>query len=517
MKRNLVVISVIGILLVASGAGVALYFADHDDEDDLSDWDGTHIVDFDKFQYLGAGVSVNSPNSLSNVIYYPVERTYSDDENEDTKYKMVGITGSGQCEVIKFEDKDGKEIDQRANLIRFVSEKTYSIATFSTDSSEYRSPVPHDHFHSVILYSAGCFVDYLGDFEKAHGFMIDNKTGNMYSLKTVIERIQESYGFNCVTITIGGDLVYGHISDDTDLSSEQLLQFVFTERELQLVPIMDEQQMANFLNRDSTGSLHVRLDRFSNALSVEDINYESYPITSVTKFMKTDRSFSTMEAADPNHDENLYYEYQYAFNDIVYERAYSVENSTKTLVYTAYLNSEGTFVQTTAEKIGGTYFDLSTLGYTDSVGAVMESTWNGTAYQMKVAVAKYDADSPWTYTVDRVNVGVITSTNGQDVRQYIKNCAFNGTNVYCFDGSSLFDLDVDTLELTQINTPNEIRSISFDDDVRQVKITAVVISNMQSVEGYIDESKTGDEKLIFEPYVLRYNDREVISIAPINV
>ncbi len=514
MNAKIVAIAVVAVLVVASGAGAAYYFLHSKQSKDLyASWDDTHIANFGKFQYLGAGSSAPGASTSTDMMIGPAIQMYSDDADKDAKYKMVGITGSGQCEVIEFEDKDGNKVEQDANLIRFVSERTYSIATFSTDSSEY-NPLPDLYMreHRVSLYSTDCYVDALGDnYNGAFGFLIDNKTGNMYSLKTVAERIMDAMGkeYGDVDITTVGTQTYANVSAGTTPPIKKgIFQLNFNETELQIISIMDEQQIANFLGDNNHGAPNsIATDTFSNLLSVSrtfSTTGESYEIDANTKFMKADHTFSTMRGADPNYNESLTYEYQYAFNDIVYVRAYEGNS----LNYTAYLNSEGVFVQTTAEKIGN-----ASLGRTDTVGVVMEYTYIGSnSIQMKAAIVKYDAETPWTYTVNRVNVGIIS--NNTDI--YINNSAFNGTNVYCFNGNSLFDVDVNTLEVTQIDSPNEIKSVTFDDGVRQVKITAILVSNMQTVEGYIDESKVGNEKLVFEPYVLKYSDRIVICIAPIN-
>ena len=514
MNVKVLAIVVVGILVVASGAGAAFFILKQKDKDDTLNWDGTHISNYDKFEYIGAGASISKPSATSNMIYFPAEQIYSDGEDV-TEYKMVGITGSGQCEVIQFEDKDGNMIEQDANLISLISEKIYSIAVFSVDSSAYQSHSSvyrhtYDSFvYSIFFSTSGSHCTVAGvNTSDSQGFIIDNKNGNMYSLDTIGERIRNitKIDYFSFDLTANCDQTYAY------LATNELLQFSFTDTELQIKTVLDKEQVSNFKDPKPTSGKGMTTDRFSNVISASgsylNMNEVVFDMNSNTKFMKADHTFSTLKAADPDYDNNLTYQYQYAFNDIVYERAYNGN----TLEYTAYLNANGQFVQTTAEKLKNIC-----IGHTDTTGVVMDYTVDGDGYHMKAKVVKYDAETPWEYTVNTIDVETISGNSEQIFNDYIKNCAFNGTNVYCFHGDSLYDIDVETLEVTQIDSPNQIKSVTFDNDVHQVKITAVLLSTLQTVEGYIDESKEGNEKLIFEPYVLKYNDRPVICIAPINV
>jgi len=507
--------AIVCIIVAASCVYFVVDFSKDSDKDDLSDWDGSHIVGFEKFAYLGAATNSIDSSTPSNSFNASSD---SDAFSSDVGYRLVGITGTGECEVIEFADGDGNNMKQDANLIRLVTDKMYSIVTFSTESSEYHNPSVNDHtlFHTIFYENdeggkRGVYyvIDSLSNREGYYSFIIDNSNGNVYSVQTIVEEISQLLDTDCIECRMysGSERVYAIIRDVTlsDMS-ESLLQFVFTDNELQLKTIMSKEQFSNF-NGNKVGLADFIVDRYSNIICAQHnyINAAMWTtsISQSTKIMAADYSFTTMKAADPFFDESFTYVYQYGLNGIVYVKACA--NSE--LVYTAYLNEDCQFIKTEAELVIG----AEPVGFANDVAVLIEKKpiiQYGFAYNAKIL--KFDSNSPWKYSVNTVDLGCSTAYYPAFPT------AFNGTNVYYFNDNVLYDIDVDTLELTQIHTQNEIKSISFDDNVHQVKVTATLLSNMQTIEGYIDESKVGDEKLIFEPYELRYGNQTIICISPLN-
>ena len=518
-SKTVITIALVAIVVVASGAGAYHFFNEKKSVDDLSDWDGTHIAGFNQFKYLGAGASVKTPATASNILNASAESLSSESSDTET-YKLVGITGSGQCEIVKFLDKSGNNIEQRANLVYFASEKAYSLACFSTFNHSFYYPSDdRSTYTNYYIYTDGfrdyCFVEGMGIGTQA--FIIDNNNGNMYSIKSVLCRLGEKceQGIG-IYLSKGSDQIYAYFTGFEKGDPKSLLQLSFTDSELQITTLMDGEQFVNFYGSDFFIDRGLSVDRYSNVFSktISVMNgYLPYVnFDASTKFMKADHTFSTLKSADPYYSQDLLYEYNLAFNDILYSRAYSMDQyNHKVLQYTAYLDVNGVFTQTIADPISNI-----SLGYTNTVGATVDYMYYNGGYNMKIQIAKYADESPWTYTVTTIDVCSISGNNSSIVETFAKSSAFNGSNIYCLNGNVLYDIDVDALEVTQIDSPNEIKSVSFDDEVHQVKITAVLLSTLQTVEGYIDESKTGNEKLIFEPYTLRYGAREVICIAPVN-
>ena len=502
MNNKVAVIAVICVLIVAGGAGAAFFMMNKDKGgDDLSAWDGAHIANYGMFTQIGAGTTVNGAAATANVLS-PAGVGYGADA--ESEYKLVGITGSGECEVIKFVDKDGNTVEQSAHLIRFIYEGAYSLATFSTTSTEYVNQRFASTYTSHILPDAGPL-----DWIDGDGFIIDNKTGNMYSAKIFVEKIKEKYDVHTCYLSADMEKVYLECVG----ADRILMQLEFTDKELQASVVLDREQYGNFYPDNHSPSLFTS-DRFGNIF-----NTKSFDIYSGTKVMRPDHTFTNLTEADSRYDvEHYRYSYQLAFNNILYVRAYHLIGSE--LAYAAYLDSSGVFVDI-PNGDDAKYIESYRLLSCDATMSVLICP-NGREQHAGVDyvfgyVAKYHADTPWVYSVTKVYIAPCSDFDTR-FHNLVDNAASKGNHLYAFSGTDFYDVDVAAIDpvVSHITSPHELKTMKLDSNVDCIKFTAVLQSTQQTVEGYIDTSKSGVQQLVFEPYVLKYGDKTIISITPVN-
>lgn len=198
--KKIIALSLIGVLIAGIIATVTIGLINLKKSNKF-DLDKMYIANFSSYTALGVGEKSSSSSSSSNVASIGIQTVFADSNKKDNK--VIGVDHSGDAEEVKFcKNKNGKgEISQKDwRPIYFISFNKFSLVTFI---SSYYGP---ENFNQT-------FAIYNNTTEEHRkSFLIDNKTGKIYSLS--IPYIEGGFVFGQFTFSDNPQYYY---ESDTSL------------------------------------------------------------------------------------------------------------------------------------------------------------------------------------------------------------------------------------------------------------------------------------------------------------
>ncbi|MBQ0099126.1 MAG: hypothetical protein KBS91_01085, partial [Firmicutes bacterium] len=145
-------------------------------------WDNLHIKNFENYSALGAAnIKEEQTKSASSHIVY----ADTAEQKKAKDVKLVGITGTGECEEITFVNDKGKISKQSAHLIGLKAYTRYSLACFATWNELY---FEEGLFDEDSFYGWCPSYSYYNRFP----FIIDNLTGKIYDATMIIVALSKN-------------------------------------------------------------------------------------------------------------------------------------------------------------------------------------------------------------------------------------------------------------------------------------------------------------------------------------
>lgn len=339
-------------------------------------WDNLSIANFSEYRALGAGCVDSTAQKGDNSLYV----AYAEGKDDAGEVKLVGITGTNECEEITFVNEEGEITKQNARLIWFDAYSRYSFACFSTDNdAEYVSEkkLVRDWDYYCLSYriwrnkSGMVSVDYGYDFNNrvsfcGYFFIVDNLTGKIYDVYKVLEKVvSEIDAYSISFINMENDFDYITCSNERSVNDgyvHELYCINFKDTSLEVERKMDTTQLNNFtegagINHYSENGLGCFAnDKFGNIFQRAIVNSNGgiEIITSFkdgAKYQKASGLFATLSL---ENDEECFL----AINGVVYKTKYAnpIGTDNNTPIKRWYLNENSEFVEiNNLEKIMNAY------------------------------------------------------------------------------------------------------------------------------------------------------------------
>lgn len=529
------------------------------DKDVTINWDGLTIANFANYQYMGVSPVHVSAQTVSLCKATSLSASLTPDNGEgvviqdvppEEPVKLVGITGTNECEEMHFVNSKGDISKQNAHLIRLDTYERYSFAIFSTKTSEYKEKswgkdfdeTEYRFFHKEVSiyrrYKGGLVgADDFREDIKPYFIIIDNDNGNLYSMNDIRDRFLKLEGEKkFVSLKILSDSLHrDFIMFEVETHSEggygfdhSLYQIKFSEHDIEIVERMNNAQIKNFLGGVSAPE-YLTFDQFGNVFRTMKFNgtsweYEYFPING-SRYQKSDGTFDTLNFTDeryPGRNDIVTYTF---FNHFLIRRTYNGSYTDEANLETvSYLNGEGEFVPTRIDlpdawgdldnmyHDGNVYYRVTRDGFTSG-----EGTYRQTMTLTKMTI---NEESPWDCEIENILLEdewlddyYINNQTAVRNEALVKNCTFGNGFMYSYYNTDFYIYDLATGERTIINNYEEIKKVYYDEKLGVVKSILIDSRSMENVTGYF----TLNNELIIENLSsIHYGNKRVFVIKPLN-
>ena len=313
----------------------------------ISNWDNLSISNFSNYRALCAGCVESSAKKGDNSLYV----AYAEGKDDAGEVKLVGITGTNECEEITFVNDKGEITKQNARLIWFDAYTRYSFVCFSTDSdAEYVSEIKHERksAYDTLSYTITSGATTSGDTGtvnvnygyrptssvvtfRGYFFIIDNVTGKIYDVAIILKE-SKYHGISLENMENDFD----YIMFLPHGAKKEIYFINFDNTNLYVEKRINETQYNNLMGEHS--SRVIRNDRFGNIFPTPLTIKSTF--SDGDKYQKIDGTFATLSVE--NNEECFM-----AINDIVYKTKYTnpmgTENNTP--IKRWYLNENSEFIE----------------------------------------------------------------------------------------------------------------------------------------------------------------------------
>ena len=428
-------------------------------------WDGFTIANYSDFSAIGA-VDFNTGDETATA--------YAAKSGKSFNTKLAGFISENECREIEFVNKKGKTVKQEAYLVHFDYYKNYSFMTFTTKKNH--PFIDRDYYtYSYQLGFDGkngyMYFDYPNHAldENYFSFILDNKTGKIYSIHEIAKTIAQAVGIYeiCIEFSNSTNGTNNNTGYYRSLESEFIFatpktnnlkylgvyELSFSNVGMKIVQRMNAVQMKNFNDVDgmSFAFSESKFDKFGNIFSFLKPHYQN------TKGEFVNPTFENLKSKGLN------------VNGIMYA---TDDNGTH------YLNREGVF-----EKID---FDESLL-FLNQYTNVLYREGNDlflTSVSTTIDFVKLTLDDEleWKYTVQRKTILAERDLYNSPVIRA------KGKHVYVLQNEKLYVYNMGSDTTTEIDNKYKFKDLIYSQTYDQVKFKAVDRSTMLEVDGYFDEN-----------------------------
>lgn len=423
-------------------------------------WDGYQIEGLN--EYVGLGSVAFAQMGAGGMVV-------ANSAKHDTK--LAGVTEEGEIEKISFKDKHGAEKQQDARLVHLDVYDNISILGYTTDPDfEY---INANEFRYVFEKNCMAYSEkykHMGiTYKQVSCFIMDNKTGKMFSFEQISRQINELMDNNLNTYAIRKTTKpCWFVARTNDMySKEYVFEFDFESGEVEI--------KLNPNELESLGSLG-GMDIYGNVYNSD-----------CSKYINTSGEIKYLSSG-----------YMKSYNLGQNQILYKVDNDK-----TYYLNENEEFVEIELEdndfvatRIYSGEYHLGKKGnvsYFTTKTYWMDPDTEESLLRTTLAKIVYDEQQPWLYTIAEKNI-ILETGVGDGIEKYYKVVKCNN-KVFVADDEDIVVYNIDTKEIKVADSDLRFKDLIYNKTFNQVRFKAVDKNLMVEVDGYFtadDEVVIGD-------------------------
>ncbi len=423
---------------------------------------GLSIANFE--DYTGIGAVNFGGGSISKAVYADNGRSHA------KNVKLAGFNG-GHCEEIKFKDDKGKVKKQKAKLLHFDAYTNFTL--FSLTYKNYNFVGNDDYYYEMLDTNRFSFTGTSEAYDDSYLYILDHNNGKIYDMAKVYSTIEQMTNLRIAELRfVNLESSFGCPADPDSLlikalfysENDQpiyLFQLILEETDIKIVQRMDYAQYKEFDISNTQLYYNNLMDKFGNILPY-GFHYLGLPY-----FQKADNTIKYINY--PNATFKL------GANSILY-----MNNNGEDF----YLNKDGEF-----EKITLTNNSIQSFNYfiEHSNYAYLYRNKNVLTYTQKISKnislvkATLDTNNVSNYTIEEK---VIFVSENNDITTYT---AIRDNFVYILYNKKFNVYNIETEELTPIESQYEFKSLSYNKNYNQIKFKAIDTTTMMEVDGYFTQ------------------------------
>ena len=507
------VASAVALVLVAAIIIPIVIFTNRDkDNNENIDWNNLTIAGFENFTALGSAVFDTDGASVVADRNGLVASSVSDKQDKHDKKDdahLVGFKKDGKCEKIKFEDEKGNKYEQDLKLIHFEAYEHFSFAMFTEKDDEY---LDFDEYYYQFMYwentegyttGIGAKDEHFEHYysNEYHTFLIDNKTGKIYSFEDIVETVKETFkdDFYLEPVTVNekrNSYDYDYIlfkAHTFDNDKVAVYQLTFEKNKINITERINAVQFENFVYSitSSGGYLgsypEIYCDRYGN-ITLNN-SYWREQIGKVI-YQTTDGTFGEI-SADMSRKNTIL-----SPNGIFYYKEQSISDDPDK-VYCLNQNGELELTSLGNTELFNLYRDFTESSYyrvskflyqKDNVIYLAYATPQDNPQKHGLMKMVLSEENDYDYTLEFVdyneNVGITYYGDGANKTLV----AANDDYVYELRQNVLKKYDIETGASTLYESQYTFKGLKFNKKLNQVTFVAVDQSTMMEVGGYFDEN-----------------------------